>query len=327
MDIQKILFEAIKNKSFSNLCQADVVADALKISNDSAYRRLRGEKKLSINEMITLCQHFNISVDAIINYQSDNVLFKYTPLDLSNMDNYYTYMDNLSKLIEAISSSKEKEIIFTGLDIPIPNFMPFKELTLFKVYTWFQSVNNLQITYEQFISDLDAERLLTYYNKITNAYKQIPSTEVWTNNTIDVTLHLLEYYAEVECFEDKKKTLPILCRQLLELIENIEKNTERESKEYNGKKALFRMYLSPIDIVNDFMIIKRDGVSTTGIKLYTINSLFTNNDFFSSEVEKWVKNTVSKSLSLSGTSERERFKFFRQLKNKIHNLSEKIAHL
>jgi hypothetical protein len=323
MELQKVFFEHIKSRLNPNLRLADVVGDVLNVGADSAYRRIRSEKELTLSELKKLCQHFNISMDAILNYQTHNILFKYSPLNLNDMNNYYTYMKDLSELIENIAKSKEKEILFMALDIPVSHFSSYLELTLFKIYTWFHSVNNLQITYNQFVDSLDIDRLLVYYNKITDAYKQIPSTEIWTNNTINPILHLLDYYSDMKCFENKETPL-ILCNQLLQLIESIEINTEKESKEYQGKTVPFRLYLSPVDMMNDFMITKRDGVNVTSIKLYTINGIFTSNEYFCNEVEKWMEDTMSKSLFLSGASARERFRFFNQLKNKVNNLSEKF---
>ncbi|GHU62202.1 hypothetical protein FACS1894123_02750 [Bacteroidia bacterium] len=323
MDTQKAFFEIAKSKLSSNFRLADVVGDVLNVGADSAYRRIRCEKELTLNELAKLCRHFNISMDSVINRQSDNILFKYTPLDLNDMSNYYAYMKNLSDLMEGIARSEEKEIFFMAMDIPAPQFSPFLELTLFKIYTWFESVNNLRLTYDKFVESLDIDQLLGYYNKMTDAYKQIPSTEVWTNNTIDPILHLLDYYSDMKCFENKETPLA-LCNQLFQLIESIEINTEKESKEYQGKNVPFRLYLSPVDIMNDFMITKRGGINVTSIKLYTINGIFTSNEYFCNEVEKWMRDAMSKSLFLSGASARERYRFFNQLKTKVNNLLEKL---
>ena len=323
MEIQKLFFEIAKNRLSSNLRLADAVGDILQVSSDSAYRRIRGEKELSINELIKLCQYFNISVDSIINYQSDNILFRYTPLDMTDMNNYYTYMKKLKALFDEIANSKEKEIYFAALDIPVVHFMPFLELTLFKVYTWFQSINNIQLTYEQFTAKLDIPLLTNIYSSIDNASKQIPSTEIWTNNTLSPLLRLMDHYFDLNCFE-KKETANLICGQLHQLIENIEKYAEQEVKKSKNGEASFRMYLSPVDITNDFMITKRDGIRVTSIKLYTINGIFTSNELFGTEVEKWMKDTTSKSLRLSGASAKERYLFFQSLKNKVNNLREKF---
>jgi len=72
--------------------------------------------------------------------------------------------------------------------------------------------------------------------------------------------------------------------------------------------------------MNDFMITKRDGVNITTIKLYTINGVFTSDKLFCSEVEKWMNHNIVNSLSLSGSSSRDRFQFFQKLKNRVNCL-------
>ena len=321
MDAQKIFFNTIKQNLSSNMRLADEVSDVLKVSPDSAYRRIRGEKELTMNEMAKLCQHFNISMDSVTNYQSGNVLFNYTSLEVNNLNNYYLYMQQLANLMGSIANAKEKEIYFMAVDIPLLHFTPFMELALFKIYTWFQGVDRLTITYDEFVKQIDVHLLKSIYDKITNAYHQIPSTEIWTYNTIDPIIHLLDYFPDLNCFE-KKETFSLICHQLLQLIECIEKFTEKEQKVYKGRDVFFRMYLSPLAIINDFMITKRDGINVTTIKLYTINGIFTSDDNFCSEVEKWMHNSISASLSLSGHSSRERFQFFHKLKSRVNYLLE-----
>lgn len=319
MDTQKAFFETVKKNLSSGMRMVSEVSDALNISSDSAYRRIRGEKELTVNELSKLCRHFNISMDEVINYRSGNILFRYTPLDMSSMDNYYAYLQELAALMESIAKAGEKEMCFMAVDIPGPHFKLFPELTLFKIYTWFQGVNKLHVTYDRFVEQLDIPLITDIYNRIGNAYSRIPSTEIWTNNTIDHILHLLDYYPDLNCFEHTD-TFSLLCSQLLQLIENMEKLAEKEKKEYKGKEVFYRMYLSPLEIMNDFMIIKKDGASVTAVKLYTINGIFTSNEYFCSEVEKWMKNSIAKSVSLSGNSARERFQFFQNLKNKVNGL-------
>ncbi|MDR1756144.1 MAG: hypothetical protein LBR65_04185 [Culturomica sp.] len=323
MEIQNLFFEMAKSKLPPGHHLADIVCDILGITFNSAYRRIRGETELTVTEFITLCRHFNISVDSIINHKPDGVLFKYAPLDLRDMNNYYAHMDRLSDLFKTISQSAEKEVCFMVQDIPGVHFLPFLNLRLFKIYTWFRSVNQSRITYEEFVSQVDIPRLSAVFEKIENIYRQTPSTEIWTKDTVKPLLRQLEYYANLHCFE-RKETFSHLCRQFLELVENVEKYTLQEKKEYNGKTVAFRMYLSSVDIMNDFMITKGDGKNVTAIRLYAVNGVFTSNEYFCTEVETWMQDTIRKSLLLSGSSEMECFRFFQEMKDKITELQEKF---
>jgi hypothetical protein len=59
----------------SNLSLVNEIADVLDVSNDSAYRRLRGETALSLNEAFLLASHFQIALEEIAPVKSDMVLF------------------------------------------------------------------------------------------------------------------------------------------------------------------------------------------------------------------------------------------------------------
>ncbi|MEE9462374.1 MAG: hypothetical protein V3V53_11120, partial [Bacteroidales bacterium] len=57
-DIQMQLFQNIRDQIPDHVSFVDEIAELLEISNDSAYRRIRGEKALSLFEVKKLCQRF-----------------------------------------------------------------------------------------------------------------------------------------------------------------------------------------------------------------------------------------------------------------------------
>ena len=69
---QIVLFDLIQNKLPANLTLVDVISDVLDISTDAAYRRIRGDKLVDIEELIKLCHHFKISLDSITGVTEEN---------------------------------------------------------------------------------------------------------------------------------------------------------------------------------------------------------------------------------------------------------------
>jgi hypothetical protein len=69
--VQQIFFRHIKASLAGHLSLVDEVADLLNISNDSAYRRIRGEKLLSFEEIQILCTHYKISLDQLFHLNKD----------------------------------------------------------------------------------------------------------------------------------------------------------------------------------------------------------------------------------------------------------------
>src|SRR6185503_15552827 len=64
--VQSLFFEQIRKRLSPHVSFVDELAELLDISRDSAYRRMRGETVLSLDEVKKLSVRFKISVDSII---------------------------------------------------------------------------------------------------------------------------------------------------------------------------------------------------------------------------------------------------------------------
>ena len=69
MNLQQQFFDQLKEKIPTHLSLIEELSSLLNISDDSVYRRIRGDKELSFSEMQKLSGHFNISLDAIFSLQ------------------------------------------------------------------------------------------------------------------------------------------------------------------------------------------------------------------------------------------------------------------
>lgn len=69
---QTVLMQHLKDSLPANLSFVDELADVLACSNDSAYRRIRGETALSIEDIAAVCKHFKLSFDNFLNNNSNN---------------------------------------------------------------------------------------------------------------------------------------------------------------------------------------------------------------------------------------------------------------
>ena len=63
--VQVLLFQYIKDLLPPQLSVVDEIAGVLEISTDSAYRRIRSEKPIDLEEIQKLCGHFKISMDQL----------------------------------------------------------------------------------------------------------------------------------------------------------------------------------------------------------------------------------------------------------------------
>ena len=73
-EIQNLFFESIRQRLPGHISLADELAEVLGISNDSAYRRLRGDKKLSVEEMRVLSRKYLVSIDSLFGQSNADVI-------------------------------------------------------------------------------------------------------------------------------------------------------------------------------------------------------------------------------------------------------------
>lgn len=321
-DVQQNLLALLKHQIPAQHSIVDVLSDLLNISQDAAYRRLRGEKRFDIDELFTICKVYNISIDSVFSVKSQGTVFSYTALDVRDHPNYLLYMQRMAKSIELINHGHDKEIIFSAVDIPMFHFMPYKELTLFKVFAWNNTVYGYEKDLQSFIKEIESKELFNCYRKIFQDYSQIPSTEIWTVNTIDTIIRLLDFYFETGHFKDKELSL-LICNQLLDLISNLKVWVEKGYKG-NNPSATFKFYVSEVDLENNFALFRKDNDIQCMIKLFTINSLASSDHSFCTETLNWLDTSIKRSVLLTGASERERFKYFNILQQKVRYIIEKF---
>ena len=321
---QILLFDLIQKAIPANFAMVDVVSDLLNISNDAAYRRIRGAKLIDFEETVLLCNHFKISLDSFVN-AGDNkkqIQCGYTPLDLKDLHNHVFYLQNLLDDIDTVRlAAPDGEMIVSAATLPTFSYLPYHELTFFILFSWSNSVYGFSGNYDEFIKQLDVNDLVPFYEKIVKSYQQVPSTEIWTIGTIDRVLTLLNHHYEMGHFSDENFPL-LLCEQLLDLVNTLQNWTEKGAKGTNATP--YKFYVSEIDFDNSFILFKTANTSKCFLKLFTINGLRTSNEWFCREIENWLDNTEQRSTLISGASEKERYKFFSSLKQKVRFLIDKI---
>ena len=79
--IQEELLQAVKLKLSPGETIGFALSEVLSVSQDAAYRRLRNETALTIDEVKKLCTVYKISFDGLINQKKGIALFTYNPLN------------------------------------------------------------------------------------------------------------------------------------------------------------------------------------------------------------------------------------------------------
>ena len=326
---QIIFMKRLKDALPTNISLVDALADLLQLSNDSAYRRLRGETALSIEEISAICKHFKISFDSFIHASTDGqVGFTYHPMN-SGTSSFKDYLQSLKKDLDKVAQFADGNIIFAAEDIPVFHHFHQPLLSAFKIFYWNKSfLNDKDLENKKFDKTLIDEELIAIGKSVYESYSKIPSVEIWSDDTVNSTIKQIEYYWESGVFKSKDDALAI-CDELNEMLHRIRKQAELNSKTGTDENNIttpnnYILYHSDVMIGNNCVLVNMGATKASYISCFSFNSMLTINQSFCNETDIWLKNLIRKSNLISGVAEKQRYRYFKKIEELMHKLREKI---
>ncbi len=311
-NIQTAFLGQIRNKLADNISFADELAELLHVSRDSAYRRIRGETVLSLDEVKKLYEHYGLSIDAIISPDSNMVLINHQPVDFT-----YSIKEWLKSLIQNLrvaKSSTDLELIYAAKDIPIFHYFAFPELAAFKLFVWSKSVIKDPV-YEHLLysPELVPKEILAEAAIASELYASIPTTEIWSDEVINGTLKQIEFYQDCKYFSNQEIPTQLYAR-LLDLINKIREEVTEGKKSAGG---MFELYQNEILIADNTIFANIHHQPMVYLNLNTMDLLTTHQASFCEKTETYLRNLMKNSTLISATAEKERNRFFHKIEEKI----------
>lgn len=324
--VQQIFFNHLKSILPHHLSIVDEVASLLDISNDSAYRRMRGDKPLTFEEVQKLCVHFSISLDSIFHLNTDSYIFSGKLVSASNF-HFELYLKKMLADMEMVKSFENAEFYFLNKDVPLFHHFQIPELAAFKFFFFMKTILSYpDLAKEKFSVDKIPESLKTIGKKIADSYCQVSSTEIWNIEGIDTTLQQIDYYRESRGFERKEDLIRIYdC--MTEIIIHIEK-LAAAGKKYplflneNWGGARYTLYNNEVFLGDNTTLIDTGDFKIAYINHSVINYMTTRNIEFCDHIYQSIQNTMQRSLQISSTGEKERVRFFNQMHENINRRRE-----
>jgi hypothetical protein len=323
--------KSIENFLPNNISLVVELSETLGISNDSAYRRIRGETTLSFDEVILLCRKFKISFDEFIGNPSQNLVsFSYQAFT-ENVDFFKAYFINLNQEISMIRHSKveNKHVLFAGQGIPIFHYLKFPKLTAFKMFYWMKSIMNVEhLQQHAFSQELIPEELVEVGNQIFEHYLHLPSTEIWTDTTVLGTLHQIQFYWDSGSFSSREDALQICedVRSLLAYVQQAAASTKKQD-DYDQPTqygAALNLYFSEIEFENNCILVDFGEQRKVYLGQLSFGTLVTENDQYYQVTQGWLQNILRKSNLISGISDTMRYQFFRRCNKHLDRLIDRI---
>ncbi len=322
LPIQNHFINRFKEVLPSGVGLAEEMADLLDVSTDSAYRRIRGETELTIEEVYKISKKYALSIDDVFSNQNDTVTFSYTKLTDSE-HNFEAYLNRLLTHLKTLKKFDNRKIYYVAEEIPIFYSFFSKKLTDFKLFYWQRSVLNVpEYQQRKFDWGVVPQKLIDIAHASYTEYLTIPSSEIWTSETVQTGLKQIQFYYDSGIISSNHAIE--LLTEYRSMIEMIMKNAENSRKNISDKTDTYFMYNSEVVLGTNCIYVIMGETTYSYISFNSMNSLTTNNPQFCEETEHWVRNLEKKSTLISGVSEKQRYQFFSLMFKAIDSCLEKI---
>jgi transcriptional regulator with XRE-family HTH domain len=328
--VQQLFFQHIKNNLPPHLSFVDEIAEQLGISNDSAYRRIRGEKPISLEEISKLCMAYQISLDQFLHLKSDSFLFTGKLAD-NNEHFFDVWLKDVFQQYSYVNSFAKKHLYFLTKDLPFISFFQIPELARFKFFLWMRTF----LHYEDLKSKkFSLRNTFPEYEemgrKIIQVSNKVPTTEIWDHECINATIRQIEFYREANVFESKDDIL-LLYDKLEEIVTHFERQAEAGKKFAIGEtptsqSADYHLFLNELFLGDNTIIAELDNIKMSFLNHSVLHIVATRDERFSNYAYKAMLNMIRKSTKISSEGEKSRSRFFNILRERIGKRKAHLSH-
>ena len=321
-EVQLQFFNYLKSILPRHVSLVDTVTNILNLSQDSVYRRIRGETPLPLGELKLLCEKYNISLDQVLQLKNNSIVFRDPSMDMDDKD-FGLYLKGIIQQLNHLNSFSKKEMFYLSKDLPIFYFFHFPELAAFKMFFWIKSIfHHPDYRGKNFsIAEYPYRDYFLLGQQIIKLYNEIPSVEILNLESINSTIRQIEHYRDSGFFESKED-LETVVNSMDMLLQHIQKQVEKGQKFVYGAgeagyRASIKFYINEVILGNNTILFEMDGKRLSFINHIVLHYLITADEKFCARVFQNFHTLVASSTLISETGEKERNRFFKSLRERV----------
>lgn len=325
---QDFLFQRIRERLPAGKTLVDEIAETLHVSEDSAYRRIRAETPLVLEEAALLCRRFNLSLDGLLGVDEEAVVFRNMDGGKSNFD-FKGYLEAIAEQLQALEAYRQKSIIYVTNDIPIFHQFASKALLAFRFFFWMRTAFQHSDFQQQYAAAWLPPEIEKLAANILSVYCRIPSVEIWNTECVNSTLVQVNHYYEAGILT--KEDAADVYAGLRTAIGHVEQQAAYGRKFMPGesphsKRDNFQLFYNRTGLGDNTIMTLHDEGKTLYLNYDALNYLVTTDEAFCNKSYRHIQNTMRRSTLISGVAEKQRNMFFNNLYAKIRmreNAAEK----
>lgn len=321
-NLNELILTKIQNIVPGNMKLVNLFMDVLDIGKESAYRRLRGEKTLSMEEIYKLASVLHFSLDEIIdNNKTDAVSFNHIGTvgqsqDKNLLEFFRYYESYLHRLMDAANP----EIVCTMNHFLHTMLVGYTSLFKFIYYRWMHQMTDVPLNYRFSDIAVPAE-IKRIADRMAHLNTQIEKISFIVDNSLFINLikEIQYFYVRGLIAEEELNTLK---KELRIYLNTIEKTINR-GMDANGTR--YEIYLSVL-YINSTTTYSAWGDENEESAFWHHYGypIFTRSKEITKRHKLWINSLKKYCTVISQSNELLQAEFINKQRNYIDNMKENI---
>lgn len=324
-ELQQQLFKHLKNSLPPHVSLADELGHLLGVSADSVYRRIRGEKPLTLAELQTICRHFQLSLDQLLQLHNDSVLFQ-APGITQQAVPFATHLQGMLQQFRYFNTFKQPVIYYLCKDAPLWYFYLFPPMAAFKTFFWSKTINN-EPAYADSLYSLEAfpfTDCFTIGQQLLEEHSRLQTVELWNLESIHSTINQIAYYRDAGIFCSRNDMIAVV-DAFINMLDHLQLQASKGVKFMPGAgeagyRAPLQFYVNELILGNNTILLDLDGSKLSMITYSVLSYIITRDPRFAQKSFETFNNLLSRSTLISSSGEKDRNRFFNTLRDKVNEL-------
>ena len=321
--MQKLLFAKIKERISSQTLLVSEIAAVLDCSYDAAYRRLRGDAKLSFEEASLLAIRYGFSIDEIVMESNANQSLVGQTGDLISEEGLNDFIQSNVELIDFYARQQDSWIYYTAKDIPIFDSMTNPLIAKFKYFVWLKLLdprfNEKNITFDKYQSPSKAP---LFAKSLKNLFKRSNLIEFWSDTTITGLVRQVDYYHQAGALN--KDDVLLLCKEIHNLVDDVRAKVYHSLKDPSPNAYKYDIYLNELLLMNHGILFTSSEVNALFVPFTFLNYYITQDPPICEMTHSYFQKQMQSCKQISTSDNKDKMIFFGGLHREIERLEKKI---
>lgn len=318
-NLNEQVVSVIKSSLPSGSNMINELMELLPIGREAVYRRLRGEVPFTFEEIAKISLKMGFSLDAIIGVRNhERAVFDLNLLDIDDLNNdYCRRVNEYVEFFRKMNTQKNVRARFAFSTLPYSFYLPFENLSKFRLYRWFYQVNKSQSSIPFSEMKMSEEALEAQRAFITGSRSIQRAVFILDREIFNAIIKDIDYFFKLNLITLEE--LDLLKQDLHDLINELEALAISGTYKTGTRVAL---YLANIDLETSHTHIESDTIGFSHLRVLAINGLDSHNPQISNIQKEWVDSLKRCSTLITQSGEVDRFAFFKKQRMAISSLGQ-----